>query len=212
MDLKELKGWQKTIHEYRFALRELETKVMILNTEWKLQDGYSPIEHVKVRLKEPESIINKLKRKNLTVTEENLVEHIQDIAGMRIVCAFVKDIYRIIDHLKLRSDLRIVQIKDYIAAPKPNGYQSVHLIVQVPLILSDGTHWVYAEIQLRTMAMDFWASLEHILYYKFDKRVPPHVQQELTDAAKAAYELDEKMLELRREIIQFSEQEERSVV
>ena len=126
---------------------------------------------------------------------------------MRIVCAFVKDIYLILDHLKTREDIRIVEIKDYIANPKPNGYQSLHVIVQVPLVLFEDTRWVYVEIQMRTLAMDFWASLEHIIFYKFEQRVPPHVTKELTDAARAVDELDRKMLELRKEILTYNQEE-----
>jgi putative GTP pyrophosphokinase len=132
-------------------------------------------------------------------------QHIHDIAGMRIVCAFVKDIYRLVDHLCGREDIRVLEIKDYIAHPKPNGYQSLHLIVAIPLVLLEGTRWVKAEIQLRTLAMDFWASMEHILYYKFDKQLPSHVAEELKEAARAADELDQKMLRLRREILELSE-------
>lgn len=124
---------------------------------------------------------------------------------MRIVCAFVKDIYRLVDHLSTREDIRVLEIKDYIAHPKPNGYQSLHLIVGIPLVLLEGTRWVKAEIQLRTLAMDFWASMEHILYYKFDKQLPSHVAEELKEAARAADELDQKMLRLRREILELSE-------
>lgn len=192
---------------YQLALEELETKFKIIQAEWKIKHGYSPYEHIKTRLKEPNSIFNKMQRKGLPMTLDTIVNKIYDVAGMRIVCAFVKDIYLILDHLKTREDIRIVEIKDYIANPKPNGYQSLHVIVQVPLVLFEDTRWVYVEIQMRTLAMDFWASLEHIIFYKFEQRVPPHVTKELTDAARAVDELDRKMLELRKEILTYNQEE-----
>ncbi|MCG7408630.1 GTP pyrophosphokinase family protein [Paenibacillus sp. ACRRX] len=192
---------------YQLALEELETKIKIIQAEWKIRNGYSPIEHTKTRLKEPNSIFNKLQRKGLPLTLDSIVSKIYDVAGMRIVCAFVKDIYLILDHLKSRDDIRVVDIKDYIASPKGNGYQSLHVIVQVPLVLFDDVRWVYIEIQLRTLAMDFWASLEHIIYYKFQQQVPQHVINELTEAAKAVDELDRKMLDLRKEILSYNQEE-----
>ena len=192
---------------YQLALEELETKFKIIQAEWKIKHGYSPYEHIKTRLKEPNSIFNKMQRKGLPMTLDTIVNKIYDVAGMRIVCAFVKDIYLILDHLKPREAIRIVEIKDYIANPKPNGYQSLHVIVQVPLVLFEDTRWVYVEIQMRTLAMDFWASLEHIIFYKFEQRVPPHVTKELTDAARAVDELDRKMLELRKEILTYNQEE-----
>ncbi|WP_405117246.1 GTP pyrophosphokinase family protein [Paenibacillus sp. FSL K6-1217] len=190
---------------YRHALNELENKIDIIRTEWQVRDGFSPIEHVKCRIKEPKSIVQKMQRKGYELNLDNMEQYIHDIAGMRIVCAFVKDIYRLVDHLCAREDIRVLEIKDYIAHPKPNGYQSLHLIVAIPLVLLDGTRWVKAEMQLRTLAMDFWASMEHILYYKFDKQLPSHVAEELKEAARAADELDQKMLRLRREILELSE-------
>lgn len=192
---------------YQLALEELETKIKVIRSEWKIRNGYSPIEHIKTRLKEPKSIVSKCERKGLPVDLDTIVNKIYDIAGMRIVCAFVKDIYAILDHLKTRDDLRIVEIKDYIENPKPNGYQSVHVIVQVPLVLFEDVRWIYVEIQLRTLAMDFWASMEHIIFYKYEQQVPSHVVHELTDAAKAVDMLDRKMLELRKEILNYNQQD-----
>ncbi|GAC41015.1 GTP pyrophosphokinase [Paenibacillus popilliae] len=192
---------------YQLALEELETKIKVIQTEWKLRNGYEPIEHIKTRLKEPGSIFNKLQRKGLPLTLDWIVNKIYDVAGMRIVCAFVKDIYLILDHLKTRDDIRITEIKDYIANPKANGYQSLHIIVQVPLVLFEDTRWIFVEIQLRTLAMDFWASLEHIIYYKFEQQVPSHVIKELTEAARAVDELDRKMLDLRKEILSYNHED-----
>ncbi len=207
---REMEEFKRLPALYRLALNELQNKIEAIKTEWQMRDGYSPIEHVKSRIKEPKSILRKMERKGCEFSLSRMEDVIHDIAGMRIVCAFVKDIYRIADHLGSREDLRVLEIKDYIARPKPNGYQSLHLIVAVPLILLEGTRWVKAEIQLRTLAMDFWASMEHILYYKYDKQLPAHVADELREAARAADELDQKMLRLRREILELAAAESES--
>jgi putative GTP pyrophosphokinase len=199
--LNQFNEWKRLPMLYKLALEELQNKIKLIKTELNLQDGYSPIEHIKVRIKEPKSIINKLERKGIEFTLDNILTHIHDIAGMRIVCAFVKDIYRLLDHFSQRDDIRIIEIKDYIASPKPNGYQSLHVIVAVPLILFEGTRWMKVEIQMRTLAMDFWASMEHIIYYKYEKQVPRHVVSELKEAAEAADKLDHQMLRLREEIL-----------
>lgn len=199
--LRKLEEWKKLPTLYQLALDELKNKIKLIQTEWKIHNGYSPIEHIKTRIKEPKSILDKLERKGLDMTVDNMVNKIHDIAGMRIVFSFVKDIYKLLDHLRHREDITIIEIKDYIAEPKPNGYQSLHVIVAVPLTLFEGQRWMKVEIQMRTLAMDFWASMEHILFYKYDKQVPPHVVRELTEAAKAADALDKKMHGLRKEIM-----------
>lgn len=200
-ELRRLEEWRKLPTLYQLALDELKNKIKLIQTEWKIHNGYSPIEHIKTRIKEPKSILDKLERKGLEMTVDNMVNKIHDIAGMRIVFSFVKDIYSLLDHLRKREDLTILEIKDYIAKPKPNGYQSLHLIVAVPLTLFEGQRWMKIEIQMRTLAMDFWASMEHILFYKFEKQVPPHIVKELTEAALAADALDKKMHGLRKEIM-----------
>ncbi|WP_425464184.1 GTP pyrophosphokinase [Paenibacillus lentus] len=200
-ELRKLEEWKKLPTLYQLALDELKNKVKLIQTEWKILNGYSPIEHIKTRIKEPKSILDKLERKGLEMTVDNMVNKIHDIAGMRIVFSFVKDIYKLLDHLRHREDITIIEIKDYIAKPKPNGYQSLHVIVAVPLTLFEGQRWMKVEIQMRTLAMDFWASMEHILFYKYDKQVPSHVVRELTEAAKAADALDKKMHGLRKEIM-----------
>lgn len=196
-----MEEWRKLPTLYQLALDELKNKIKLIQTEWKIHNGYSPIEHIKTRIKEPKSILDKLERKGLEMTVDNMVNKIHDIAGMRIVFSFVKDIYSLLDHLRKREDLTILEIKDYIENPKPNGYQSLHLIVAVPLTLFEGQRWMKIEIQMRTLAMDFWASMEHILFYKFEKQVPPHIVKELTEAALAADALDKKMHGLRKEIM-----------
>jgi putative GTP pyrophosphokinase len=203
--LEGLDNWKQLPMMYQMALEELQNKIKLLQSDWKHRQGYNPIEHIKTRIKEPKSIYHKMQRKGLSMTPDNLHAHIHDIAGMRIVCAFVKDIYILVEHLQMRDDLEIIEIKDYIAEPKPNGYQSLHVIVSVPLILLEGPQRIKVEIQLRTLAMDFWASMEHILFYKYDKQVPAHVIKELTETARAADALDKKMLGLRKEIIALTE-------
>ncbi len=174
-DLRKFEEWKKLPILYQLALDELKNKIKLIQTEWKIENGYSPIEHIKTRIKEPKSIMGKLQRKGYDITVDNMVNKIHDIAGMRIVFSFVQDIYSLLEHLKQREDLSILEIKDYIEHPKPNGYQSLHLIVAVPLTLLEGQRWMKVEIQMRTLAMDFWASMEHILYYKYEKQVPYHV-------------------------------------
>lgn len=200
-ELRKLEEWKKLPIMYQLALDELKSKIKLIQTEWKILNGYSPIEHIKTRIKEPRSILEKLERKGFEMTVDNMVDKIHDIAGMRIVFSFVKDIYSLLEHLQQRGDIKVLEIKDYIANPKPNGYQSLHVIVAVPLTLFEGQRWMKVEIQMRTLAMDFWASMEHILFYKYDKQVPAHVVKELSEAAKAADALDKKMHGLRKEIM-----------
>lgn len=188
---------------YKFALDELKTRLEILKEEFQLFHEYNPIEHTKYRLKTPESIINKLNRKGVSLSLANIKKHVKDIAGMRITCSFISDIYRIYEMLKNQRDLTILEVKDYIKNPKPNGYQSLHLLVEVPVFMSDGEKRVCVEIQIRTIAMDFWASLEHKIFYKYDsnnKAVPINLYQELKQAAAMVMELDQRMERLHNQI------------
>lgn len=185
---------------YKFALSEVETKINILKEEFKLIHDYNPIEHVSIRLKSPKSILLKVKKKDLPPSIEAIRDNVRDIAGVRITCAFVEDIYKVSKMLQNQSDIEIVDTKDYIAQPKENGYQSLHLIIKIPIFMSDRMEKVYTEIQIRTIAMDFWASLEHKIYYKYNKEVPEHIRAELKDAALQAAELDRKMERLNKEI------------
>ncbi|GGG10749.1 GTP pyrophosphokinase [Paenibacillus abyssi] len=185
---------------YKFALSELETKIEILNEEFHLLHDYNPIEHTKSRLKSPESILKKLYRKGGDITFSSIKSNIKDIAGLRITCSFISDIYWVSDMMKNQSDLRILEVKDYIKNPKPNGYQSLHLLVEVPVFMSDRQEHVCVEIQIRTIAMDFWASLEHKIFYKYNKSVPPQLLEELKEAAESASALDHKMERLHHEV------------
>lgn len=186
--------------QYNFALKEVETRMDILMEEFRVIHEYNPIEHVSTRLKSPESILNKLVKKGCSSSIEAIKENIRDIAGVRITCSFVKDIYKVRDMIKAQQDITVVEVKDYIQNPKANGYRSLHLIVQIPIFLSDRVENVYVEIQIRTIAMDFWASLEHKIYYKYNKEVPNHIREGLKEAALQAAELDLKMEGLNREI------------
>lgn len=192
--------WKAFVLPYTFALEELKTKFEIMNREAQFLEDYNPFEHIKTRLKQPESIIKKLERKNLLPTVENAQTHLQDIIGIRITCCFVEDIYHLKNVIQKREDMEIIEVKDYIANPKKNGYKSLHMIIKYPLSLNSGTKEVFAEIQLRTLAMDFWASLEHKLYYKYEGKIPEYLKDELHDAAMKAEDLDNKMATIRQDI------------
>ncbi|ADM71657.1 GTP pyrophosphokinase YwaC [Paenibacillus polymyxa E681] len=185
---------------YKFALDEMETKIEILKQEFQALHDYSPIEHTKSRLKSPESIMNKMLRKNSELSLDAVKNHIKDIAGLRITCSFISDIYDVSNMLQRQSDLKVLEIKDYIKSPKPNGYQSLHLLVQVPVFMSDCEELVCVEVQIRTIAMDFWASLEHKIFYKYNQSVPESLTRELKSAADSANALDLQMERLHREI------------
>ncbi|MBO2943554.1 GTP pyrophosphokinase family protein [Paenibacillus sp. F411] len=185
---------------YKFALDHMETKIDVLKEEFQSLHDYNPIEHTKSRLKTPESIMNKMFRKNHELSFDSIKHHIKDIAGLRITCSFISDIYRVQELLCGQSDLRVLEVKDYIKNPKPNGYQSLHVLVDVPVYMSDGEQRACVEIQIRTIAMDFWASLEHKIFYKYNKEVPERLTQELKCAADAANALDLQMERLHREI------------
>ena len=195
--------WKNMILIYRFALKEVETKLNILNEEFQFIHLHNPIEHIKSRIKSPESIISKLIRRNYEVSIENAKSYITDIAGIRIICSFTSDIYAIYDLIKKHSDIRVFEVKDYIQNPKPNGYQSLHLLLEIPVFLSDRTEQVKVEIQIRTIAMDFWASLEHKIFYKFNKVVPEEITNQLKECADMIAHLDDKMLYIKNEIEQY---------
>lgn len=192
---------------YKFGLDEVETKIKILKEEFQLLHDYNPIEHTKSRIKSPESILDKLYRKGESFSFENIKRKIKDIAGLRITCSFISDIYRIQDMLEKQSDLTILEVKDYIKNPKPNGYRSLHLIVEVPVFMSDREENVCVEIQIRTIAMDFWASLEHKIYYKYNQAIPSRMLHELKEAADTATELDKQMERLHNEITVLKEKQ-----
>ena len=185
---------------YKFGLDEITTKINILKEEFQYIHEYNPIEHVNTRLKTLESIVKKAHKKGIPLSLSSVQEHIKDIAGIRITCSFRSDIYRVSEMIQSQKDIEVIEVKDYIKNPKPNGYQSLHLIVKIPVFMSDRVEHVYVEVQIRTIAMDFWASLEHKIYYKFNKEIPQNLISELREAALTAAELDRKMEELHKEI------------
>jgi putative GTP pyrophosphokinase len=191
---------------YKFGLDEVMTKVNILKEEFTYIHDYSPIEHVGSRLKSAESILKKAQRKNCPLTVDHIRDQISDIAGIRITCSFVADTYLIRDMLAGQADITVIDVKDYIADPKPNGYQSLHLIIEVPVFMSDRVEAVRVEVQIRTVAMDFWASVEHKIYYKYDGEVPDSLVAELKEAAVAVTSLDMKMERLYGEVAKLGEQ------
>ncbi|AWB44767.1 GTP pyrophosphokinase [Paenibacillus sp. CAA11] len=191
--------------KYKFALDEIETKIEILKEEFHSLHDYSPIEHTKSRLKSPESIMKKLMRKKCGFSLEAIEQEIHDIAGLRITCSFISDIYQVSEMLQKQNDLKVLKVKDYIKNPKPNGYQSLHLLVEVPVFLSDRVEHVCVEVQIRTIAMDFWASLEHKIFYKYNQEVPENLLRELKMAADSANALDHQMERLHREIKQIKD-------
>jgi putative GTP pyrophosphokinase len=185
---------------YKFALEEISTKVNILKDEFRLIHDYNPIEHVNTRIKSAESLIKKIQKKNIPFSLEAIKENIRDIAGIRIICSFVSDIYRISEMIQAQSDIEVVEVKDYIKNPKPNGYQSLHIVMKIPVFMSDRVERVFVEMQIRTIAMDFWASLEHKIYYKYNKQIPEHLTKQLKEAADTVAELDRKMEDINNEI------------
>ena len=191
---------------YSAALKQLETKIEIINNEFKTLHKYNPIEHVTSRIKSKESINKKLKKKGLEPTYENLIKTINDVAGIRIICSFIPDIFKIVEMIENMPDMTIVKKKDYVTNPKENGYSSYHLIVSVPVSLSVGTINVKVEIQIRTMAMDFWASLEHKINYKYDKQIPKGIRKELKECAKMTQKLDKRMSHLGRNLMEEEKQ------
>ena len=198
--------WKSVMFLYDSALKEISTKIEILNNEFVHIYSYNPIEHVKSRLKTPDSIVKKLKRYGYEVTIDNMVEKLSDIAGIRIICSFTSDIYQIAQMIAKQSDVTVLYVKDYIKSPKPNGYKSYHMVVTIPIYLTDGPVDTKVEIQIRTVAMDFWASLEHKIYYKFEGNAPAYLQQELKACADVVNMLDAKMFSLNQAILELSAQ------
>ena len=188
---------------YKCAIMEVETKFKVLNQEFSLEYDRNPIETIKTRLKSPDSIVKKLAKKDVPLTVESIEKNLNDIAGVRVICSFPEDIYVLSDCLLQQDDIKLIEVKDYIKNPKPNGYRSLHLIVEIPIFLKDEKKNMRVEVQLRTIAMDFWASLEHKLSYKKD--IPQDeeelLRRELLDCAQISADLDLRMEKIKNRIV-----------
>lgn len=201
-------SWNEVNLIYSAALKQVQTKMEVLNDEFQHVHRYNPIEHIKSRIKTPESIVKKLKRKGYESTIDNMVMYVDDIAGIRIICSFASDIYRIAEMIGEQKDIKILSIKDYITYPKASGYKSYHMLVSVPVYLSNKMVETKVEIQIRTVAMDFWASLEHKMHYKFEGDAPEYIKNELIACAKMVSDLDARMLSLNEKISGLSNEQE----
>lgn len=191
--------------EYRCAMLEIKTKLDVLNEELSLDGERNPFESISCRLKSPISILEKLERKGIEPTVENIEKNITDVVGIRVVCSFPSDIYRISERLCAQDDIRVIERKDYIAKPKPNGYRSLHLILEIPVFLYNEKKYMCVEVQFRTIAMDFWASLEHKVHYK--KKIAEGAQpiaEELRECAEMISAIDEHMQQIRDRIEAFN--------
>lgn len=192
---KKANDFEKIMLIYKSAIKVLKTKFDILNEEFDNFCEYNPIDHITERIKSPDSIIEKMTKKELELTYKNLIEQINDIAGMRIICSFKDDIFKIVDIIENFQDVEIIERKDYITNPKSSGYSSYHMVVKVPVTFTDKTIYVKVELQIRTVAMDFWASLEHKLKYK--KNISKKASKDLVAAAKTIAKLDDKMMQIK---------------
>lgn len=197
---KNKKPFDLLMSYYQCAIMEIETKFRVLNQEYSLSYDQNPIEGIKTRVKSYESIMRKIRVKDIPVTLESIEKNIRDIAGVRVICSFPNDIYKLADSFLKQDDITLIERKDYIQHPKESGYRSLHLIVQVPIFLQDTKKLVYVEVQFRTIAMDFWASLEHKIYYKFEGNAPDYISRDLRECAQMVSELDDKMLSLNEAI------------
>ena len=194
---KELEG---LILKYTAALKSLETQISILLQDYEHKNNYNPVEHIKSRIKSYDSATKKLISRGYEVTAKNIEEYIHDMVGLRIVCSFLSDVYEIVKIIEDSDQITIRDKKDYITNPKDTGYSSYHLLVYVPVYLIDGVHLVEAEIQIRTVAMDFWASLDHKITYKFKGEIPEEIKEGMHKCAEDIHTLDQKMLKLNNEM------------
>lgn len=184
---------------YTCAIREIKTKLEVLNDDLSARNQRNPIEMIKSRVKKPISIVDKLNRRNIPITLESMLEHLDDVAGVRVICSFVDDIYAVAEMLKRQDDITVLAVKDYIKNPKANGYRSYHMIVEIPVFFSDSKKPMRVEVQIRTIAMDFWASLDHQLKYKKDIK-DTSISEELRQCAEVIAQTDVRMLDIRRKI------------
>lgn len=199
--------FKQLLMEYQCAILEVKTKLDVLNNEFMNNASRNPIENIKARIKSPESIYEKLERKGFEKSIDSIRNDIYDVAGIRVICPFIDDIYSVAELLTNQDDIKIISKKDYIKNPKKNGYRSLHLVVEVPVFLSSGKKYVFVEVQIRTIAMNFWASLEHQIHYKKFSNSNADAVKQLAECADTIYETDVRMLEIRKKLIDKEEEE-----
>ncbi len=204
-DNPEIKKQEERFNEiicwYECAIKEVRTKLEVLNEEFQTTTSRNPIDNIKSRVKNPMSIYEKLERRGYPITLDSIVNKLHDVAGIRVICPFIDDIYTVANVLITQDDIKLVQIKDYIKNPKPNGYRSLHLVIEIPIFLSTGKRLMKVEVQIRTIAMNFWASLEHQIHYKKNQDDVEDVVAQLTECANVIYETDTKMQAIRKRLI-----------
>ena len=194
-------GFHEFMMMYNCAIREVRTKFEVLNDDFSVAYKRNPIEMIKSRIKKPASIMEKLKRKNYPVTMESILNNLNDVAGVRVICSFIDDIYEVAEMFAKQDDVRVIEIKDYIKSPKPNGYRSYHMIIEIPVFFAKRKQYMRVEVQLRTIAMDFWASLEHKMKYKKDNPNIEKLEEELKECAEIIAKTDEKMQNINKKLI-----------
>ena len=199
---EEEERFQEMMMMYSCAIKEVKTKLQVLNDEFSMTKNRNPIEFIKTRIKQPDSIATKLKKKGYPITVESVRQHLNDVAGVRVICAFIDDIYKVADMLSAQDDVVLIKTKDYIKKPKMNGYRSLHLIVEVPVFFSDHKENMRVEVQIRTIAMDFWASLEHQVKYKKDIKDAENIVYELRACADVINRTDFHMQAIRDNIVE----------
>lgn len=201
MWVDQARQFQQAMMRYTCAIREVKTKLEVLNDELSVKNQRNPIEMIKSRVKKPKSIVEKLQRRGFEISLESMEKNLNDVAGIRIICSFLDDIYEVADMLIRQDDVKVIAVKDYIQNPKPNGYRSYHMIIEIPVFFSDSKKPIRVEVQIRTIAMDFWASLDHQLKYKksfIDDN--GEISEELKQCAEVIAGTDVKMLEIRKKI------------
>ncbi|MCI6999042.1 MAG: GTP pyrophosphokinase family protein [Clostridiales bacterium] len=208
---KHAKPYKELMAYYRCAMMEVSAKFNVLNEELSLQYDRNPIETIKTRLKSPESIVEKLNRKGLPITVESIEENLNDVAGVRVISSYTSDIYMLSDAFIRQDDITLIQRKDYIQNPKPNGYRSLHLIVEIPIFLHDEKRMMKVEVQFRTISMDFWASLEHKIRYKKDLPVIDEIDRELLECAELSAQLEDRMERIQKLADQYRDIEQEAL-
>ena len=198
--VSQARQFQQVMMMYTCAIREVKTKLEVLNDELSVRNQRNPIEMIKSRVKKPMSIVEKLQRKGLPISLETMVDNLDDVASIRVICSFVDDIYDVANMLTCQDDIKVIAVKDYIKNPKPNGYRSYHMIVEIPVFFSDRKKPMRVEVQIRTIAMDFWASLDHLLKYKKEVINEAEIGEELRQCAETIAQTDQKMYEIRQKI------------